>query len=299
MPKAVIMCRQRLGVESGFCSSPVHEQPMKTAFSALIAALVALPCSLHAELPSEPGEVASFLEEKGLRLKKDADGHVVELRAGGKEGLTSEEYALVGHLESLKRIAVNGPPLGDGEWSFLEDLPDLRNLTIWHGKEFVSLANFSGLPVESLTVGGCMGLTRLAETEEGKRDAVLTLTDLPNLKTLSLYHSPLTPDDSHIRHIASEFPALEGLRLDFKAPRGQEINVTPEGLRALAALPLRTFRIENFQTFTPEHIESIAAIESLEKLVVDARRATVPEGLFDGFREARPDVEVELMLPKS
>ncbi len=247
-----------------------------------------------AELPADEAGAAAYLESKGAKFKLDGEGRPVRLQHGGKPAMTMEEYALIGRIASLEQVALNGAPLEDGQWGFAKQLPNLKSFTVWHAGKFSTLENFSNLPIESLTVGGCVGVTRLPETPEGKRNGVLTLTGLPKLKRLSLYHSPLAPDDEHLAHVAKEFPVLEDLRLDFKAPRGQETSITAEGLKALAALPLRVLTIENFQTFTPAHLESIAAIETLKTLKVDARKQPVPEGLLDGFQAARPDVEIDI-----
>jgi len=252
----------------------------------------------RAELPSTEADIIAHLEGKGAKFKLDGDGEPVRLQHGGKPALDAAEYALIGKLESLEQIALNGAPLVDGEWAWLKELPKLRSLTIWHAGKFASLSNFSELPLESLTVGGCVGVTRLPQTVEGKRDGILELEGLPELRKLSLYHSPLAPDDAHLAHVVESFPKLEDLRLDFKAPRGVEGEITPEGLAGLAELSLKVLWIENLEGFGVPHFEAIAGIETLEKLIVDVRRASVPEAELAAFREARPKVEVDVRGPK-
>ena len=129
-----------------------------------------------------------------------------------------------------------------------------------------------------------------------QRDAVLGLRGLPELKRLSLYHSPLTPDDAHLAHIAREFPKLVDLRVDFNAPRGSKIKITPAGLKKLHPFPLKILTIENAQSFTDEHMRMIATIPTLEKLSVDAKKKAMPKSLVSAARSARPDLEVTVKM---
>jgi hypothetical protein len=129
------------------------------------------------------------------------------------------------------------------------------------------------------------------------RDVIKTLHDLPNLKRGNWYHSPLAPDDSHLAYIANEFPKLEYLRLDFSAPRGTETTISAAGLTALCRLPLTVLNLENAHMFTPEHFKAIASIETLESLLIDARRNEVPSEAVEAFRQRRPDVEVVVAGP--
>jgi hypothetical protein len=190
---------------------------MKTTTLSLLMALTA--STLHAALPTDEAGAIAYLTEKGVTITKNAEGHAASLKAPGKPALTAEEYALIGQLTSLEQMGINGAPLADGEWGFLKSLPKLKQLAIWHSAGFGSLEPFSGLPVESLTIGGCMGLRDLNRSAKTKlRNALTTLHDLPNLTKGNWYHSPLVPDDTHLAHIAAQFPKLTDLRLDFAAP---------------------------------------------------------------------------------
>lgn len=265
----------------------------------LIIAAVCVTTFVHAaELPTEEAGAIAYLTAKGVEIKRDADGHAVRLTSGGKPAMTAEAYALIGLLPHLEQMGLNAAPLEDDEWGFLRKLPKLRTLSIWHGHAFTSLKPFSGLQVESLTIGGCMGLRNLHRDEPEKfRDAVLTLEDLPKLESTRLYHSPMLPGDDHIAHLVEQAPHLEKVMLDFAAPRGFDTTVTPQGLGVLAKLPLVEFGIENAQTFGPEHFRSIAKIETLRALLVDARRKPVSEEALTAFRKARPDVELVVAGP--
>ena len=222
----------------------------------------------------------------------------MNLKAPGKPALTAEEYALIGQLTSLEQMGINGAPLGDGEWGFLKSLPKLKQLAIWHSAGFGSLEPFSGLPVESLTIGGCMGLRDLNRSDKTKlRNAITTLHDLPNLTKGNWYHSPLVPDDTHLAHIAVQFPKLTDLRLDFAAPAGTQTSITPAGLAALQKLPLTVLGVESAQSFTAAHFQAIAGIKSLKTLTVDARKQPANEDAIAAFKQARPDVEVAVSQP--
>ena len=139
-----------------------------------------------------------------------------------------------------------------------------------------------------------MGIRDLNKDDpERQRDAVLSLRNLPNLKRLNLYHSPLVPDDSHLAHIASEFPLLEELKIDLAAPRNSETNISPDGLRKLKALPLKVLSLETVKSLTPDHMKAIAELESLEAVLLDARREEVDLGpLVEALKKASPDLEV-------
>lgn len=269
--------------------------------SALLLSLVVVAMSAAAQaqaLPTDEAGAIAYLAGKGVSITKDAEGHAVRLMSSGKPAMTAEEYRLIGLLTHLEQMGINGAPLGDGEWGFLKSLPKLKTLSIWHGRNFATLEPFSSLQVESLTIGGCMGLRDLNKDDADKlRNAVATLHDLPKLKKASLYHSPLAPDDSHLAHIARQFPTLEDLRLDFKAPRGSETTITPAGLEPLQKLPLKVLNLENAQSFTAEHFAAIAGIKSIEALLVDARRSPAPEQGLAAFRKLRPDVEVVVAGP--
>lgn len=250
------------------------------------------------DIPTDEAGAIAYLKAKGVAITQNAEGHAVRLMSSGKPALTSDEYQLIGLLTQLEQVGLNAAPLTDSEWGFLKALPNLKTLAIWHGSGIASLKPFSGLPVESLTIGGCMGLRdRNKDQPEQLRHAIKTLRDLPKLKKVNLYHSPLAPDDSHLAHIASEFPTLVDLRLDFAAPRGSETTITPAGLAHLQRLPLTVLNMENAQSFTPDHFKIIAKIPSLTALLIDARRSPAPTEGITLFRELRPDVEVVVAGP--
>lgn len=258
--------------------------------------------SLFGAPPAEPAadeaRVAKSLEARGARLKRDDAGRVTQVFVGGK--LTLDELRSIGELEHLERLAVNQPPAGNGEWEFLAELPNLNSLTIWHGHQFSSLESFNGLKVESLTLGGCMGLRDLNRDNPARqRDAVLSLRDLPNLRKLTLYHSPLTPGDEHLAHIVKEFPKLTFLRVDFDAPRRSRTTITPEGLAGLGKLPLERLEIEHAHEFTVEHVRAIAGLKTLKALHVHPRGSTIAayEELLAPLAEARPDVTISFQQP--
>ena len=252
-------------------------------------------------LPDDEAGVIAYFEKAGDRITLDEEGHAVKLFSGGKPPHSTEALQLIGKLTHLEQLALNAPQAGDEEWEFLHELKNLNQLTIWHCKTFRSLAPFSGLSIEGLTIGGCMGLRDLnRENPEKQRDAVLTLRDLPRLKRLNLYHSPVTPGDAHLAHLAKEFPLLEDLKLDFQAPRGTEASLTPEGLAGLQGLPIAVLTVENVGGFTPEHVEAIAKIDSLEAFLIDVRKKPVETTpLVEAMKRVRPDVEVVVAGPEA
>ncbi|MEM1294824.1 MAG: hypothetical protein AAGH89_05620 [Verrucomicrobiota bacterium] len=265
-------------------------------FPLAVTMALLLRLSASGQLPSDAAGTAAHFEKLGLRISKDDKGQVVKLFSGGKPPLATAELQLIQNLKSVEQIALNAPVANDDEWGFLKELPNLQTVTIWHCKTIRTLKPFSGLEVSSLTVGGCMGLRNLnQETPEQNHDAVLTLTDLPNLTKLNLYHSPTTPNDSHLAHLAEHFPKLEDLKLDLKAPRGFETSITVEGLAKLQSLPLTVLTLENVDTLTPDHMVAIAGISSLEVLLLDARRGPSDVGpLVDKVQKLRPDLEVQV-----
>ena len=244
-------------------------------------------------LGDESSVIAHF-KEAGARFTLDDDGHAVKLFSGGNPAHSPADLQQIGELKHLEQLAMNGPQANNEEWGFLRELPALKSLTIWHCKTFDSLEPFNGLPIESLTVGGCMGLRNLNKDQpEKQRDAVVSLRDLPNLKRLNLYHSPVMPDDAHLAHVAEEFPLLEDLKLDFAAPRGTETNISPDGLRVLKKLPLRVLTLENVQSLTPAHMQALAEITSLEAVLIDARQGGVDTAMLsEAISTARPELEV-------
>ncbi|MBI1375171.1 MAG: hypothetical protein GC159_20825 [Phycisphaera sp.] len=245
------------------------------------------------DLPTDEAGAIAYLKAKEVEISLDKDGHAVRVMSRGKPELTVDEYQLIGLLTHVEQMGLNAAPLTETQWGFLKKLPNLKRLSIWHGHGFATLEHFSGLPVESLTIGGCMGLRDKNRDDVAKqRDAILSLHDLPNLTYGNWYHSPLEPDDTHLAHIASQFPKLETLRLDFSAPRGTETTITPAGLAVLQKLPLTTLSLENASTFTAEHFKAIAGIKTLKGLLIDARRKSVSAEAVAAFRGARPDVAV-------
>jgi hypothetical protein len=249
---------------------------------------------LRAELPTDEAGVIAWFEEAGARVSKNEEGHAVKIFSGGKPPHSSEELQMIGKLVHLEQIALNSPQASNEEWGFLQQLPQLKNLTIWHCKTIQSLEPFSDLPIESLTVGGCMGLRDLnKESPESQRDAVLTLTALPNLRSVNLYHSPTLSNDEHIHHLTTRFPGLTEVKIDVAAPRGFETSVTPAGLASFQKLPVEVLSIENASRFTEAHIEAIAGIKTLEALLLDCRKNafdTTP--LTEAMKKLRPEVEV-------
>jgi len=251
-----------------------------------------------AALPTDEAGAIAYLKSKGVEVTQNDAGHAVRLMSSGTPPLTAEEYALIGLLSHLEDMGLNGARLADDQWGFLKSLTKLKRLSIWHGHEFGSLEPFSGLSIESLTVGGCMGLRDKNKDDVHKhRNVVTTLHDLPNLKRANLYHSPQAPDDAHLRHIAKSFPKLEDLRLDFSSPRGTQTTITASGLTELRSLPLTVLSLENAHSFGPEHFEALAGIKTLQALLVDARKQPVPAAGVAAFQKLRPDVEVVVSQP--
>ncbi len=240
------------------------------------------------------------LTKLGFSVHKDRSGKTIRLMGKSGKDLSPADYGLIGKLKTLESIGLNATTLKDSEWGFLHELPKLKRLAIWHAKGISSLKPFSGLQVEGLTVGGSMGLRDNHLKDVAKhRDAVLTLKNLPNLKALSLYHTPLTPDDSHIAHIVNEFPTLEDLRLDFATPRTTEVNITPAGLARLQSLPLTKLTIEKIQPLNPKHMEAIAGIKTLKTLVLDARKKAIDPSLIKAVADLRPELNIDVQYPRT
>lgn len=273
----------------------------KNAMKTLTFLLCVMMCPVVApaqELPTDEAGAIKYLTAKGVTIQTDDDGRAIRLMSSGKPPLTAREYQLIGLLSRLEQVGINGASLADGEWGFLKTLPNLKSLAIWHGKGFATLEPFSGLPVESLTIGGCMGLRDLNKDQPDRlRNAITTLHDLPNLKRGNWYHSPLAPDDSHLAHIAKSFPRLEDLRLDFASPRGSEQSITPKGVAELQKLPLKVLNLENAGEFSAEHLQAVAEIKTLRALLFDARKKPAPEQAIEAFRKLRPDVAVVVAGP--
>jgi hypothetical protein len=263
--------------------------PMKKYILPIVAALLA-------GVPANAAEdTITFLTQKGFAIHKDRAGRPGRVMSAGKNPLSAADYQRISELKTVESIGLNATTLKDSEWEFLKSLPKLRSLSIWHAKGITSLSGFSGLAVESLTVGGSMGLRDNNRDQPEKHlNAVLTLRDLPNLRRLSLYHTPLTPDDSHLAHITQEFPKLNDLRLDFATPRGFEVNISITGLRKLHELPLTKLTVENIQALSVSHMRAIAEIPSLKTLVIDARKKPVDKSLVDAARSARPELKIDL-----
>jgi len=253
-----------------------------------------LPTFLHAQVSPQEADVISFFETAGARVSKDDEGHAVKLFSGGKPPHSVEQLQQIEDLTRLEQIALNSPQAGNDEWGFLKKLPELDVLTIWHCKTIQSLKPFSDLAIESLTVGGCMGLRDLnKEAPEQQRDAVLTLHSLPNLKSVNLYHSPTVSTDAHLQHLAKEFPQLIDVKIDVAAPRGFETEISPEGLAVFQKLPIEVLSIENAVTFAKEHIAALAGIETLEAVLFDFRRRDFDATpLVEEMKRLRPEVEV-------
>ncbi|MCB1236970.1 MAG: hypothetical protein KDM91_18020 [Verrucomicrobiae bacterium] len=266
---------------------------MRSKLPVLLALCLSLATAARAELPADEAGAIAYLKAKGVEIFPGPDGKPKRLQSSGKEGLTPEDYALMARLTTLEQMGLNAAPLTGDQWGFLQAMTGLKSLSIWHGHHFATLEPFCGLKVESLTIGGCMGLRDLNKDNPDRlRDAILTLRDLPNLKKGNWYHSPLAPDDTHLAHIAREFPTLEELRLDFTAPRGSETTITPHGLAELQKLPLKLLSVENPATLTADHFKALAGIRTLTTLLIDARRSAVDPGAVAAFRAARPEVEV-------
>ena len=263
----------------------------------LALAFVALWASTS---PASEAETIKFFQQRSDRVTTDDDGHAIKLFSGGKPELSVEDLQRIGELVALEELAINAPPADDTQWKFLKSLPKLRQLTIWHGHHFQNLKAFNGLPVESITFGGCMGIRNLnKDNPDALRNAATTLSDLPNLKSLTLYHSPLTPDNSHLAHIVKHFPGLTELRVDFAAPRGQEINITAEGIAHLAELKLTYLDIENGHNLSPETFAAIAKITTLKRLHIYPARSDAYDPSMTRLREIGRNTEERSPRPRS
>lgn len=243
---------------------------------------------------AQEADVIALFKRAGARVSVNDAGQAIKLFSGGKPPHSVADLQRLGELKHLEQLALNAPLGGDGDWGFLRQMPALKQLTIWHCKTFSSLKPFNNLAIEGLTVGGCMGIRDLNKGDLARqRDAVLSLRGLPNLKRLNLYHSPLLPDDSHLAHIAREFPRLEDLKLDFAAPRGSETMISPAGLRELKRLPLTVISMEHVHSLGAEHGRAIAEIETLEAVLIDTRRGPDDVSvLVNAIKSGRPDLEI-------
>jgi hypothetical protein len=99
--------------------------------------------------------------------------------------------------------------------------------------------------------------------------------------------------DAHIAHLVKQCPKLVDLKVDFSAPRGFETRISPEGLAQLQQLPLTVISIEHANSLTPEHMQALAKVRTLEAVLVDGRRNsfdTTP--LVTSLRALRPDLEI-------
>lgn len=275
---------------------------MKNFTALLILSAIATASYIQAD----EAAIIELFNKRGDRVTLNDSGHAIKLFSGGKPELTRKELSSIAELTHLEELAINAAPAGDDEWKFLKKLTNLKKLTIWHGHHFSTLEPFCDLPVESLLLGGCMGLRTLnKESPENQRNAVLSLHDLPNLKSLTLYHSPIAPDDSHLAHILAEFPNLTELRLDFIAPRGQEINITIKGIQTLAKLKLTKLTIENADDFDPIVFAELGNIKTLEKLHIQPKRrddydesVEKYEALLISVKKELPDLEVTIQEKK-
>ena len=269
-----------------------------------LLALVIVALWVSTSPASEP-ETIEFFEQRGDRITTDDDGHAIKLFSGSRPELSVEDLQRIGELVHLEELAINAPPANDTQWGFLKSLPKLRKFTLWHGHHFQNLKAFNGLPVESITFGGCMGIRNLnKDNPDALRNAATTLFHLPKLKSLTLYHSPLTPDDSHLAHIVKHFPGLTELRVDFAAPRGQEINITAEGIAQLTELKLSYLGIENGHNLSPATFSAIAKISTLKRLHIYPARGDAYEPsmrsygkLVETLKESLPDLEVTYQQP--
>ncbi len=259
-----------------------------------LSLFLALACLSLVSSRADEASASTFFEKAGARLSKDSDGNVVKLFHNGKPELSVADLQKIGELSHLQEIALNSPKAGDDEWGFLKKLPNLKQLTIWHCKTISSLACFSDLKIEGITVGGSMGLRDLnRESPEKQRDVVLTLKNLPYLKRANLYHSPTVSTDQIIAHLAENFPKLEDLKVDFAAPRTLETAISPNGMKQLAELPLTVIGLENVHSLTPEHMKALAESKSLEAVLIDVRRGGVDaEPLAAALKAANSDLEV-------
>lgn len=266
--------------------------------------LICLISSLTAASADDSGAIA-FFQQHGGRITTDDKGHAIKLFVGGKPALSVDELQRIGELTHLQELAINAAPANDDQWEFLKSLNHLRKLTLWHGHHFKSLQSFNGLAVESITFGGCMGLRDLnRDAPEAQRNSVQTLRNLPNLTSLTLYHSPLTPDDSHLIHIVEHFPKLTELRVDFAPPRGQKVNITADGIAKLAKLKLTYLGLENADTLSPETFAKIGDIKTLTHLHIHPARGDKAEASLASYESlvktlsaSLPDLEITFQKP--
>jgi hypothetical protein len=264
----------------------------------LIFVSAGIACLSCLQLCADEATVIEFFKTRGDSVTVDNHGHAVRLMARGAPPLSVQQLQLIGELIHLTDVGINMSPANDSQWGFLARLPDLKRLKIWHGHHFRSLSAFNGLPVEELTIGGCMGLIRLHESEpERAQHIITTLNDLPNLKKLVLYHSPLAPDDAHLEHLVKSFPAVTSLRLDFISPGSGKSRITARGLARLQHLPLTKLTIENADTFSQEDLAVLATLGTLKQLeVYTAKGSKTSEGEYRAlllpFQMLRPEVKV-------
>ena len=247
---------------------------------------------------ADEADVIEFFRARGDSVAVDDQGHAVRLMARGTPPLSVQQLQQIGELTHLTSVGINMSSADDSQWGFLARLPKLKQLRIWHGHHFRSLDVFNGLAVEELTVGGCMGLYRLNTSEPDKaQNVITTLNNLPNVRKLVLYHSPVAPDDAHLEHLVKSFPGVTQLRVDFVAPGRGPGRITRKGLRSLSRLPLTHLTIENADTLSAEDLAVLSTINTLKHLqVFTARGSTTSEGRYRAllvqFQKLRPEIKV-------
>lgn len=262
----------------------------------LISAGIA--CLSERPLRADEANVIEFFKARGDSVAVDDQGHAVRLMARGTPPLSVQQLQQIGELTHLTYVGINMSPADDSQWGFLAKLPKLKQLKIWHGHHFRSLKAFNGLPVEELTVGGCMGLHRLNKSEPDKaQNVIMTLDKLPNVRKLVLYHSPVAPDDAHLEHLVKSFPGVTELRVDFVAPGRGPSRITRKGLRCLSRLRLAHLTIENASTLSGEDLAELASIKTLKHLeVFTAKGSKTSEGKYRAllvqFEKLRPEIKV-------
>lgn len=254
------------------------------------------------------------LEAKGVKLRKDKAGAVIELGAGGKVALTLEDYKAIGSLKTLKKLNLssettpfddaaaeavgnldaleqffsNGAKLTDEGFRGLAGWKSLQQFGLDHwfrAKKDVpigaGLAHLAALPkLESIRLGGCMI----------GNDAMEALAKIKTLRKLDVFHTFAVTDEgmSHLKN-------LPELRILIAGPQYTP-RITDDSLRRLAEVKtLEEIHLTETWLTWENGFRHLQALPNLKKLAIPKVVAEAAD--VDRLKAQLPALAVEWTSP--
>lgn len=231
---------------------------------------------VHISRAANPPGIDSLIT-KGINIKAEKDGTIIEISVGPKSAITAEDYQLIGTLRTLKRAAISPESLklNDENAASLSKLDQLEKFFA-NGAEltddgFKAFEGWKSLKSFGLDHWGWYAPGHVAR-KDTLGPGLAHLASCPNLEHVRLGGCRV---DNRVTEALAQCKSLQSVDLQ------HTMAVTDEGIAALKALPkLRIVKLS--PQFSPRITDAtlvfLGDIKTLEEIEVNQTWLTYDKG---------------------